>query len=230
MPAALLDSQLAALEPPGPDERAVRVDVTRPLAAQIEEIVSTLTRDSARRAGDRFRVRLDQVGGPGVDGSVDTGVDGSVDTGSWIIESGDVAGLGSWSLDPATSGHSDSGDVGSLDAGCRILDSGEVESLDPGRGSSSPATSGHWTGLVGSRLRRVGHGPGLVDHSSPSTSGTGPSSSDQDPARSSQSTPGWSGQSRPGWSDRRWRLPDVGVPVGSCRGMRIDRNLAADRS
>ena len=43
MPASLLDSQLAALEPPGPDERALRVDVSMPFDAQIEEIVSTLT-------------------------------------------------------------------------------------------------------------------------------------------------------------------------------------------
>ena len=42
MPAALLDSQLAALEPPAPDERAVRVDVTRPLAEQVD-VLTALT-------------------------------------------------------------------------------------------------------------------------------------------------------------------------------------------
>ncbi|OLP51715.1 gluconokinase [Allorhizobium taibaishanense] len=39
MPAALLDSQFAALEPPQPDERAVTVDFDQPL----DELVSVIT-------------------------------------------------------------------------------------------------------------------------------------------------------------------------------------------
>jgi gluconokinase/shikimate kinase len=43
MPASLLDSQFAALEPPGPDEQAVRVDITAPPSVQADFIVSRLT-------------------------------------------------------------------------------------------------------------------------------------------------------------------------------------------
>ena len=43
MPPTLLDSQLADLEPPGPDERAVRVDATLPVEHQVDAIVATLS-------------------------------------------------------------------------------------------------------------------------------------------------------------------------------------------
>ena len=42
MPASLLDSQLADLEPPGRDELAVRVDGTAELAAQVDQAVAGL--------------------------------------------------------------------------------------------------------------------------------------------------------------------------------------------
>ncbi|MDT4918779.1 MAG: gluconokinase [Pseudonocardiales bacterium] len=42
MPAALLDSQLADLEPPGPDERAVTVDASLPTETQLRRIVAAL--------------------------------------------------------------------------------------------------------------------------------------------------------------------------------------------
>jgi gluconokinase len=42
MPATLLDSQLAALEPPGTDECAIRVDGTASTGAQVEVVVATL--------------------------------------------------------------------------------------------------------------------------------------------------------------------------------------------
>ena len=42
MPPSLLDSQFAALEPPGPDERALRVDVTAGSAAVVAQIVDRL--------------------------------------------------------------------------------------------------------------------------------------------------------------------------------------------
>ena len=42
MPAALLDSQFAALEPPGPDEHAITVDVTGSPAAEAAQILHTL--------------------------------------------------------------------------------------------------------------------------------------------------------------------------------------------
>lgn len=41
MPAALLDSQLATLEPPGPDE-ALTVDIDQPIGALVAEIVAGL--------------------------------------------------------------------------------------------------------------------------------------------------------------------------------------------
>lgn len=42
MPATLLDSQLATLEPPTPDEHAIVVDVAQPLDRQIAEIVAVV--------------------------------------------------------------------------------------------------------------------------------------------------------------------------------------------
>jgi len=45
MPAALLDSQLADLEPPEPDERAVRIDIGPPPAVQADAIVEKLALD-----------------------------------------------------------------------------------------------------------------------------------------------------------------------------------------
>ncbi|WP_375493010.1 gluconokinase [uncultured Jatrophihabitans sp.] len=42
MPPTLLDSQLADLEPPGPDEQAVTVDVSRPPPVQADEIMAEL--------------------------------------------------------------------------------------------------------------------------------------------------------------------------------------------
>jgi gluconokinase len=42
MPAALLDSQLADLEPPGPDEDAVRIDIDAPADEQLERILAWL--------------------------------------------------------------------------------------------------------------------------------------------------------------------------------------------
>ena len=42
MPAALLDSQITALEPPEPDEHALVVDVGRPAAEEAAEIVERL--------------------------------------------------------------------------------------------------------------------------------------------------------------------------------------------
>lgn len=42
MPASLLDNQLATLEPPGPDEHMIAVDVGRPPADEAAEIIRTL--------------------------------------------------------------------------------------------------------------------------------------------------------------------------------------------
>lgn len=42
MPAALLDSQFADLEPPGPDERALTLDITSPSPDLADQIVSEL--------------------------------------------------------------------------------------------------------------------------------------------------------------------------------------------
>jgi gluconokinase len=42
MPAALLDSQLATLEPPGADERPLVVEVSRPIDEIVEEIVAAI--------------------------------------------------------------------------------------------------------------------------------------------------------------------------------------------
>ena len=48
MPSALLDSQFAALEEPGPDENAIRVDITDTPAEQAEQIIARLGLDTAR--------------------------------------------------------------------------------------------------------------------------------------------------------------------------------------
>jgi carbohydrate kinase (thermoresistant glucokinase family) len=45
MPASLLDSQLATLEPPGPDEHPIVVDVTPPPDALAEQIIAALGAD-----------------------------------------------------------------------------------------------------------------------------------------------------------------------------------------
>jgi gluconokinase len=42
MPASLIDSQFAALEPPGPDENAVTVDIDRPLERIVIDIATHL--------------------------------------------------------------------------------------------------------------------------------------------------------------------------------------------
>ena len=42
MPASLIDSQFAALEPPGPDENAVTVDIDRPLERIVDDIATHL--------------------------------------------------------------------------------------------------------------------------------------------------------------------------------------------
>ena len=43
MPASLLDSQFASLQPPGPRENAINVDIDRPVAAIVDQIVTDLT-------------------------------------------------------------------------------------------------------------------------------------------------------------------------------------------
>lgn len=48
MPASLLDSQFATLEPPGPDEEAITVDIDQPLDRLVVEILCRLR---ARAAG-----------------------------------------------------------------------------------------------------------------------------------------------------------------------------------
>ena len=47
MPAALLDSQFAALEPPGPDEQAITVDITDSAASEAGYIIRTLNLQGA---------------------------------------------------------------------------------------------------------------------------------------------------------------------------------------
>lgn len=42
MPASLLDSQFAALEPPGPDEASITADISRPLPDLVAEIAACL--------------------------------------------------------------------------------------------------------------------------------------------------------------------------------------------
>jgi gluconokinase len=47
MPASLLESQLAALEPPAPDENPIAVRINRPVAAIIDDIVAALSSQGA---------------------------------------------------------------------------------------------------------------------------------------------------------------------------------------
>ena len=42
MPVSLLDSQFAALEPPGPDEIAIAVDIDQPFEAVVDDVVTQL--------------------------------------------------------------------------------------------------------------------------------------------------------------------------------------------
>lgn len=55
MPAALLDSQFATLEPPGPDERSITIDIAESVTAEAEQIVATLglQADGATKPGGR---------------------------------------------------------------------------------------------------------------------------------------------------------------------------------
>jgi gluconokinase len=48
MPVSLLDSQFAALEPPGPDENAIAADIDCPIAAVVDAIVTGLTSPAAK--------------------------------------------------------------------------------------------------------------------------------------------------------------------------------------
>ena len=48
MSPSLLDSQLATLEPPGPDEKALRLDMARPLEELVAEAKIFITRDKFR--------------------------------------------------------------------------------------------------------------------------------------------------------------------------------------
>jgi carbohydrate kinase (thermoresistant glucokinase family) len=52
MPAALLDSQFAALEPPEPDEHAITVDITDSAPNEAGYVIRTLNLLAARSAGD----------------------------------------------------------------------------------------------------------------------------------------------------------------------------------
>lgn len=42
MPASMLNSQLATLEPPGPDEGAVIIDIDQPLADMVDQVIAAL--------------------------------------------------------------------------------------------------------------------------------------------------------------------------------------------
>jgi len=44
MPPGLLDSQLATLEPPAAEERAISLDISRPLERQVAEVIAALQR------------------------------------------------------------------------------------------------------------------------------------------------------------------------------------------
>ena len=52
MPAGLLDSQLATLEPPGPDEPALRIDIGPPVAAVVAAAVAALRSASGLEIAD----------------------------------------------------------------------------------------------------------------------------------------------------------------------------------
>ena len=47
MPASLLDSQFAALEPPGPDERSITIDINASSSVEADQIVSRLGLEGA---------------------------------------------------------------------------------------------------------------------------------------------------------------------------------------
>jgi carbohydrate kinase (thermoresistant glucokinase family) len=55
MPAALLDSQLSALEPPDRDEQAVRIDISLDVADQVDAILAALTTGPTTPATRRSR-------------------------------------------------------------------------------------------------------------------------------------------------------------------------------
>ena len=46
MPASLLDSQLATLEEPGPDERPIVVSAALPVERIVDEVAAALARDA----------------------------------------------------------------------------------------------------------------------------------------------------------------------------------------
>ena len=48
MPASLLDSQFAALEPPGPDENPITVPVDQPVERIVEQIAAVLRAEQER--------------------------------------------------------------------------------------------------------------------------------------------------------------------------------------
>jgi gluconokinase len=52
MPASLLDSQFATLEPPGPDEGVIRLSIERPLAEVIDTAATAISRSEAAGGGD----------------------------------------------------------------------------------------------------------------------------------------------------------------------------------
>ena len=55
MPPALLDSQLRTLEPPGPDEQAIEIDLALTPAEQVEEIIRRLGRASKDATRERVQ-------------------------------------------------------------------------------------------------------------------------------------------------------------------------------
>ena len=57
MPKSLLDSQLATLEPPAADERAVTVSVEPPVEAVVEAVVARCRRSSRRSPPSTIFVR-----------------------------------------------------------------------------------------------------------------------------------------------------------------------------
>jgi carbohydrate kinase (thermoresistant glucokinase family) len=52
MPAALLESQLAAFEPPEPDEAAIVVEGAAPTAVQVAQVLAARLREAARTTAD----------------------------------------------------------------------------------------------------------------------------------------------------------------------------------
>jgi gluconokinase len=53
MPANLLDSQFAALEPPGPDENPITVAIDQPVDRIVEQIAAALHEDGNQPYGSR---------------------------------------------------------------------------------------------------------------------------------------------------------------------------------